>query len=129
MALCRLLPENQRCKQHPLPQVNGLFPLFSLKCLTLAVWFSTLADMSKRIALGAAIKAIREAKAQLEPEKFSGSRFATTCLMSPAHLCNIEAGRKCPPEEVVHRIAAHLGVPVNAISYVDNQTSMEAIAS
>jgi hypothetical protein len=38
--------------------------------------------------------------------------------MSHAHLCNIEAGRKQPPEEVIHRIAAHLGVPVDAISYV-----------
>ena len=30
---------------------------------------------------------------------------------------NIEAGRKQPPEEVIHRIAALLGVPVDAISY------------
>lgn len=72
--------------------------------------------MSKRIALGAAVKAIREAHAAHDPE-YRGSVFATKCLMSHAHLCNIEAGRKQPPEEVIHRIAAHLGVPVDAISY------------
>jgi len=73
--------------------------------------------MRKRLALGAAVKAIRQTKAEADP-KFRGSTFATTCLMSHAHLCNIEAGRKQPPEEVIHRIAAHLGVPVDAISYV-----------
>jgi hypothetical protein len=81
--------------------------------------------MSKRIALPGAIKAIREAKAGWDPRAricrtdpaFGVSAFATTCLMSPAHLCNIEAGRKAVTEDVLHRIAAHLGVPVEAISY------------
>lgn len=82
--------------------------------------------MSKRIVLGEAVKAIREAKAATD-EKFRGSMFATTCLMSHAHLCNIEAGRKQPPEEVTHRIAAHLGVPVGAISYALD-TALEATA-
>jgi transcriptional regulator with XRE-family HTH domain len=72
--------------------------------------------MLKRVALGAAIKAIRDAKAASDP-KFKGSQFAVTCLMSHSHLCNIEAGRKHPGEDVIHRIAAHLGVPVDAISY------------
>lgn len=72
--------------------------------------------MSKRVALGAAIKAIREAKAATDPN-FRGSVFAIKCQMSHAHLCNIEAGRKNPPAEVIHRIAALLGVPVDAISY------------
>lgn len=72
--------------------------------------------MSKRYIVSGAVKAIREAKAVNDP-KYRGSVFATTCLMSHAHLCNIEAGRKQPPEEVIHRIAAHLGVPVDAISY------------
>jgi transcriptional regulator with XRE-family HTH domain len=67
--------------------------------------------MRKRIALGGAIKAIREA------QKRPGSRLASECLMSHAHLCNIEAGRKVPPPEVVERIATALGVPVDAISY------------
>lgn len=89
--------------------------------------------MSKRIALGGAIRAIREAKAQQvpteghDPEQFRLGRFAVKCLMTPGHLCNIEAGRKNPPEEVIHRIAALLGVPVDAISYVI-ETPMEAVA-
>lgn len=76
-----------------------------------------LSHMSKRVALGAAIKAIRTSRAERDPS-FRGSTFAIKCLMSHAHLCNIEAGRKQPPEDVIHRIAAHLGVGVDAISYV-----------
>lgn len=72
--------------------------------------------MSKRIVLGAAVKAIREAKAERD-ERFRLGQFAATCLLSSAHLCNIEAGRKAPSEDVTLRIAAHLGVPVDAISY------------
>ena len=72
--------------------------------------------MTKRVALGGAIKAIRDAKAQGDP-KFRGSTFAVTCLMSHAHLCNIESGLKQPSEDALHRIAAHLGVPVDAIAY------------
>ena len=72
--------------------------------------------MSKRIILPGAAKAIREAKAVTDPS-FRLGHFAATCLMSTGHLCNIEAGRKNPPEDVIHRIAAHLGVPVTAISY------------
>lgn len=82
--------------------------------------------MSKRVALPGAIKAIREARAGWDAatrtyagdESFAVSQFATKCLMSAAHLCNIEAGRKAATEDVIHRIAAHLGVPVDAISYV-----------
>lgn len=73
--------------------------------------------MRKRIALGAAIKAIREGKAERD-DRFRGATFATTCLISAAHLCNIEAGRKAASEDLIHRIAAHLGVPVEAVSYL-----------
>lgn len=81
--------------------------------------------MSKRVALPGAIKAIREARAGWDAQArtcrtdpaFGASAFAATCLMSTAHLCNIEAGRKAVTEEVLHRIAAHLAVPVDAISY------------
>lgn len=82
--------------------------------------------MSKRVVLPKAVKAIREAKAATQPE-FRISRFAVKCLMTPGHLCNIEAGRKRPPEEVIHRIAAHLGEPVDAISYVVHEET-EAVA-
>ena len=82
--------------------------------------------MSNIVANGAAVRAIREARAETHPE-FAGSRFAVTCLMSHAYLCNIEKGRKRPPVEVIHRIAAHLGVPVEAISY-PAPTALEATA-
>lgn len=72
--------------------------------------------MSKRVLLGGAAKAIREARA-VSDDSFRLGQFATKCLMSSAHLCNIEAGRKSATEDVMHRIAAHLGVPVSAISY------------
>ena len=81
-----------------------------------------LAAMGKRVILGAAVKAIREEKAKHDPE-FRGSRFSVKCLMTPGHLCNIEQGRKNPPEDVIHRIAAQLGVPVEAISYVTEATA------
>lgn len=72
--------------------------------------------MRKTIANGKAIKAIRQAK------QIPGSTFATACLMSHAHLCNIEAGRKHPPLEVIERIATGLGVDVDAISHQVNTT-------
>ena len=78
--------------------------------------FSYCAAVMKRVALGAAVKAIREARAEADPT-FRGGVFATTCLISHAHLCNIESGLKQPSEELLHRIAAHLRVPVGAISY------------
>lgn len=82
--------------------------------------------MSNRVLLPLAVKAIREAKAQTDPAYRVG-HFAAACLMSSGHLSNIEAGRKAPPEEVTRRIAAHLGVSVDAISYALPNT--EAIAS
>ena len=72
--------------------------------------------MSNIVANGVALKVIREAKSQLRPE-FLGSKFAIACLISHSYLCNIEAGRKQPPEAVLRRIAACLEVPVEAISY------------
>lgn len=78
--------------------------------------------MSKRVILPGAVKAIREAKAASDPSYRIG-QFAPRVLMSTGHLCNIEAGRKQATEDVIHRIAAHLGVPVTAISY---EVSMEA---
>lgn len=72
--------------------------------------------MSKRVILPDAVRAIREARAAHD-DSFRLGQFATKCLMSSAHLCNIEAGRKGATEEVIHRIAAHLGVQVSAISY------------
>lgn len=80
--------------------------------------------MSKRVILPGAAKAIREAKAASD-DRFRLGQFSVTCLMTPGHLCNIEAGRKPATEDVIHRIAAHLGVTVDAISYL---TDSEAAA-
>lgn len=80
--------------------------------------------MSKRVILGGAVKAIREAKAASN-EEYRLGRFAATALLSSGHLCNIEAGRKPATEDVIHRIAAHLRVPVEAISYC---VPVEAVA-
>lgn len=83
--------------------------------------------MRKRVALGGAIKAIREAKAAIAPDRFAGSKFAIACLLSHGALCNIEAGRRQPSEDTIHRIAAHLGVRVDDISYLID-LPMEAVA-
>lgn len=72
--------------------------------------------MSKRIILGPAVRAIRQLRAETDPT-FASGPFAARCFISTSHLSNVEAGRRGLPEDVVHRIAAHLGVPVNAISY------------
>ena len=72
--------------------------------------------MSNRVANGAAIRAIREAKAEFRPE-FRVSAFSITCLMSPAHLCNVEAGRRQLSPDAIERVAQALGVPLDAISH------------
>jgi transcriptional regulator with XRE-family HTH domain len=76
-----------------------------------------LAGMSKRVILPGALRAIRELKAATDPA-FRTGHFAPACLMSAAHLSNIEADRKSPPEAVICRIADQLGVSIDAISYV-----------
>lgn len=83
--------------------------------------------MSKRVALPEAIKAIREAKAATSPDEYLGSRFCIRMGMSHGALVNIEAGRRKPSQEAIHRIAATLGVSVDAISYVI-EDDMEAVA-
>lgn len=82
--------------------------------------------MRKRVILPEALKTIRTLKSESDPQ-FKGGTFGPKCQMSHAHLCNIEAGRKNASEEVIHRIAALLGVPVGAISYTVD-TAMEATA-
>lgn len=67
--------------------------------------------MSKRIALGKAIKTIREAKG------LPGSKVATDALMSHSHLLNIESGHRRATQESIPRIAIALGVDIDAISY------------
>lgn len=81
--------------------------------------------MSKRVVNGTAIKAIRQIRADADPATYAPGAFAAKCFISTSHLSNVEAGRRGLPEDVIHRIAAHLGVPVDAISYT---TKSEAAA-
>lgn len=73
--------------------------------------------MSKRLVNGTAIKAIRQIRADADPTQYGSGPFAARCFISTSHLSNVEAGRRSLPDDVIHRIAAHLGVPVDAISY------------
>lgn len=72
--------------------------------------------MSKRVALGKAIKAIREAK------NLPGSTVATDCLISHGHLLNIEAGRRPANPEVLAALAERLKVDIDAISYETSES-------
>lgn len=73
--------------------------------------------MSKRVINGTAVKVIRQIRADIDPATYASGPFAARCFISTSHLSNVEAGRRGLPEDVIHRIAAHLGVPVDAISY------------
>jgi hypothetical protein len=114
----RAEPETHSCSADAFPQVNGLFPLFSALSLHHADFGLTVSHMSKRVVLGPAIRAIRQLRAEADPATFASGPFAAKCFMSTSHLSNVEAGRRGVPEDMAHRIAAHLGVPVEAISYV-----------
>lgn len=79
--------------------------------------------MRKRVALGAAIKAIREAQGH------TAAHFATACQISAAHLCNIEADRRSASELHLAAMAAELGVSLDAISYVCPTCSAQEVAA
>lgn len=81
--------------------------------------------MGKRVINGTAVKAIRQIRADSDPATYASGPFAARCFISTSHLSNVEAGRRGLPDDVIHRIAAHLGVPVDAISYT---TKSEAAA-
>lgn len=68
--------------------------------------------MRKRTALGKAIKAIRLAQGH------TAKGFATSCKVSDSTLHNIESGHRQPSAELLVVIAHHLGVDIDAISYV-----------
>lgn len=75
--------------------------------------------MTKRKALGKAIKAIRVAQGR------SAAQFASACSISDSHLHNIEFGRRPASPEHLAAIARELGVDIDAISY---EVSLEAVA-
>lgn len=70
------------------------------------------ADMSKRVAHGAAIRAIRETVG------ISISAFAPRVDVTQGYMSNVELGHKQPTVEFMSRVARELGVPLDAVSYV-----------
>lgn len=70
------------------------------------------AGMRKRVAHGAAIRAIREATG------VSVSAFAPRVGCTQGYMSNVELGHKAPTVEFMARVAHELGVPLDAISYV-----------
>lgn len=70
------------------------------------------ADMRKRVANGAAIRAIISARPDLV-----GSQVSVKADMSHAHLSNVMAGRKPLSEAGIARLALVMGVPIDAISH------------
>jgi transcriptional regulator with XRE-family HTH domain len=72
----------------------------------------TVAVMSKRVAHGPAIRAIREATG------VSISAFAPRVGVTQGYMSNVELGHKVPTVEFMSRVAQALGVPLDAVSYV-----------
>lgn len=69
--------------------------------------------MSKRVANGAAIRALR-----LAITGKSVSAFAPNVDVTQGYLSNVELGHKQPTISFLSRVARELGVPLDAISYV-----------
>lgn len=68
--------------------------------------------MSKRVAHGPAIRAIRETTGA------SISAFAPRVGVTQGYMSNVELGHKQPTVEFMARVAQALGVPLDAVSYV-----------
>jgi transcriptional regulator with XRE-family HTH domain len=68
--------------------------------------------MSKRVAHGPAIRAIREVTG------VSISAFAPRVGVTQGYMSNVELGHKQPTVEFMARVAAQLAVPLDAVSYV-----------
>lgn len=68
--------------------------------------------MSKRLAHGPAIRAIREMNG------LSVSAFAPRVGVTQGYMSNVELGHKQPTTEFLARVARELAVPLAAVSYV-----------
>ena len=68
--------------------------------------------MSKRVAHGAAVRAIREMSG------ISISAFAPRVGVTQGYMSNVELGHKQPTVEFMSRVARELAVPLDAVSYV-----------
>jgi transcriptional regulator with XRE-family HTH domain len=72
----------------------------------------SLTAMSKRVAHGPAIRAIRELLG------VSVSAFAPRADCTQGYMSNVELGKKQPTIEFLARVARELGVSIDAVSYV-----------
>lgn len=68
--------------------------------------------MSKRVAHGPAIRAMRELNG------LSVSAFAPRVGVTQGYMSNVELGHKQPTTEFLARVARELSVPLAAVSYV-----------
>lgn len=68
--------------------------------------------MSKPVAHGSAIRAIREGRG------ISISAFAPRVDVTQGYMSNVELGHKQPTTEFLARVARELGVPLDAVCYV-----------
>jgi transcriptional regulator with XRE-family HTH domain len=82
----------------------------------------TVTAMSKRVAHGAAIRAIREVTG------ISISAFAPRVDVTQGYMSNVELGHKQPTVAFLARVARELGVPLDAISYVTGCEHEESVA-
>lgn len=69
--------------------------------------------MSKRLAHGPAMRALREAITGA-----SVSAFAPRVGVTQGYLSNVELGHRQPTVEFMSRVARELGVSLDAVSYV-----------
>ena len=76
--------------------------------------------MRKRLLHGPALKVIRTRTGIRQTD------FATTCLITPGYLSNLESGRKQPTEVLMRKFADALGVTLNDITYVVTSEATEA---
>jgi transcriptional regulator with XRE-family HTH domain len=79
--------------------------------------------MSKRVAHGPAIRAIRELLG------ISVSAFAPRVDCTQGYMSNVELGHKQPTIEFLARVARELGVPIDAISYIVPVCEHEAVSA
>lgn len=79
--------------------------------------------MSKRVAHGPAIRAIRELLG------VSVSAFAPRVDCTQGYMSNVELGHKQPTTEFLSRVARELAVPIDAISYVIPACEHEEVAA
>jgi transcriptional regulator with XRE-family HTH domain len=72
----------------------------------------------KSETLGARIRSLREAR------KCSLRAFARNVEMSPSFLCEIEAGRSYPSDDLLERIASELGVNAAGLRKLDRRSEI-----